>query len=172
MATFTTFFKRSDAVRPSAATRTAGVAQAIIAQDDPYRLRPMPFDDLVVIVKKFDNRVVRQHDTEERGRVWSAVASVAVAAAFVGASVVWPGIAAREATSEIEKLKTENRSLLDQRRELSVQRAALESPGRLNAMASAQRLSEPTRDQVRHLDIAADTHVASNVEPTTPRAAR
>ncbi len=161
MATFTTFFKRSDAVRTTA-THTAAVAQ-----DDPYRLRPMPFDDLVLVAKKFENRVARQHDKQETGKVLSAVASVVVAAVFLGGSMVWPGIAARTATAAIEKVKADNRVLRNRYRELQVERASLESPGRLNALAVEQRLSEPVRDQVRHLDTPAnDTHVASNMEPS------
>ena len=156
MATLAAFFKRSDAIGVLAGERTA-----IRAQVDPFQLRALPNDEIYFYSKRIDNsRVIRQADPSSRGECWAAVGAVGVLM-LLGASVIAPHVASRLAGYKLEALKAEKQTLLDQRRALEVQEAALLSPARLNDLARAQSLAQPASDQIIHLDsTASDTHFA------------
>src|ERR1019366_463243 len=149
MATLATFFRRSDAVAV-----TAGRRDPIRAQSDPFMLRALPNDDIYFYAKRIDNsRVIRQADPSARGECWSAVGAAALLL-VLGASIITPQAGSVLAGYKLESLKHERQSLLDQKRDLEVQEAALLSPGRLNALAEARRLTSPAAGQVFHLDTA------------------
>jgi hypothetical protein len=146
MATLATFFKRSDAVG------RAGRISAVRAESDPFRLRAMPNDDVYFFSKTIDNsRVVRQQDPAARGDCWSAVGAAAVLL-MLGGSIIAPHVGSVLAGYKLEALKQEQRSLLDQKRELDVREAGLLSPGRLNDLAKVRNLTNPSADQIIHLD--------------------
>lgn len=162
MATLATFFKRSDAIQV-----TAGRTPAIRAQVDPFQLRALPNDTIYFHSKKIDNsRVLRQADPAARGECYSAYAAVAVVLT-IGSSLIAPHVASRMAGYQLEKLKAENQMLLDQKRALDVQEAALVSPSRFYDLADTRKLGRPGSDQIIHLDAPAssDTHFASNAVP-------
>jgi hypothetical protein len=157
MATLATFFKRSDAVAITAERR-----DTIRAQSDPFMLRALPNDDIYFYAKRVDNsRVVRQADPAARGECWSAVGAAALLL-VLGASIIAPQAGSVLAGYKVESLKHERQSLLDQKRDLEVQEASLLSPGRLNALAQARRLTTPSADQVIHLDTPAEGSFARN----------
>ena len=150
MATLAAYFKRSDGVAVSA-SRTATAR----AESDPFRLRALPNDDIYFYSKRIDNsRIVRQADPAARGECWSMVGAAAVLL-MLGASVIAPHVASVLAGYNVERLKLEHQALVDQKRELDVQEAALLSPERLNSLAKAQDLGSPKSEQVVHLDNAA-----------------
>jgi hypothetical protein len=156
MATLATFFRRTDAVAVTAERR-----DSIRAQSDPFMLRALPNDDVYFFAKRIDNsRVVRQADPAARAECWSAVGAAAVLL-VLGASIIAPQAGSVLAGYKLEALKHERQSLLDQKRDLDVQEAALLSPGRLNALALARKLSSPGADQVIHLDTPSEGSVAS-----------
>ncbi len=159
MGTLATFFRRSDAVAVTAERR-----DVIRAQSDPFLLRALPNDDIYFYAKRVDNsRMVRQTDPAARGECWSAVAAAAVLLAL-GASIIAPQAGSVIAGYDLERLKHERQSLLDQKRDLEVREATLLSPGRLNALAEARRLASPAAGQVIHLD-STEGSVARNQLP-------
>jgi hypothetical protein len=156
MATLATFFRRSDAV-----AITAERPDCIRAQADPFMLRALPNDDIYFYAKRIDNsRVVRQADPAARTECWSAVGAAAVLL-VLGASIIAPQAGSVLAGYKLEALKHERQTLINQKRDLDVKEAALLSPGRLNALALARKLSSPGADQVIHLDTPAEGSVAS-----------
>ncbi len=161
MATLATFFKRSDAVALGAA-RTSRVR----AQSDPFRLRALPNDDIYFYSKRIDNsRVVRQADPVARGECWSAVGAAGVLL-MLAASIIAPHVASVLAGYQLESLKAERQSLVDQEKELEVREAGLLSPVRLNDLAKAHNLASPAADQIVHLDNpSADGTLARNLTP-------
>ena len=156
MGTLATYFKRS-------AVGSAGRNAAVLAMSDPFRLRAMPNDDIYSYLKVIDNcRLVRQQDPAARGECWSAVGAAAVLL-MLGGSIIAPHVGSVLAGYKLEALKQEHQSLLDQRRELDVKEASLLSPGRLNELAKVRNLTNPSADQVIHLDN--QTHSASMHAP-------
>ncbi|HOK48460.1 MAG TPA: hypothetical protein PLK67_21115, partial [Bryobacteraceae bacterium] len=70
MATLAAIFRRSEA---SAATQARNAAAVFV--QDPYRLRPLPGEDVYLYSKRIDNsRVVRQADPASRKRFTRTVA--------------------------------------------------------------------------------------------------
>ncbi|HWE50744.1 MAG TPA: hypothetical protein VG273_13190 [Bryobacteraceae bacterium] len=163
MATLATFFKKSGAV-----ALTLQRQDSIRAQSDPFMLRALPNDDIYFYAKKIDNsRVVRQADPAARSECWSAVGAAAVLL-VLGASIIAPHAGSVLEGYKLEALKQERQTLINERRDLEVKEAGLLSPERLNALATARRLTSPAADQVIHLDIPAtsDKSFASNRLPT------
>jgi hypothetical protein len=164
MATLATFFKRTDTMI------VAERQEPLRAQCDPFRLRALPSDDIFFYSKKVDNsRVVRQADPSARGECWSAVGAAGLLL-VLGASIIAPHAGSVLAGYKIEALKQERQSLRDQKRDLEVVEAGLLSPGRLNELALARKLTSPAGDQVIHLDgQSVDPSFAHNQVPAQPR---
>jgi hypothetical protein len=169
MATLATFFKKSGAVAV-----TLQRQDSIRAQSDPFMLRALPNDDIYFYAKKIDNsRVVRQADPAARSECWSAVGAAAVLL-MLGASIIAPHAGSVLEGYKLEALKQERQTLINERRDLEVKEAGLLSPERLNALATARKLTSPAADQVIHLDIpaASDKSFASNRLPTLNQSVR
>jgi len=143
MATMPTFLRRPEKPAPGPALRV---------ERDPYRLRPLPQDDVFFYCKKIDNsRLVREADPRSGNACWSAIGAAAIVLAlFTG--VLAPSVAATLAGYKLESLKAEERRLLDERRTLELREAELLSPERLEQLAQRQNLVTPKSGQVVRLD--------------------
>ncbi len=158
MATLATFFRRSELMAADFTTEREAA--------DPYRLRSLPGDQIYFYSKRIDNsRLVRAADPKMRKDCWSAIATACLLAAMIGTAVS-PRIGGVLAGYQMEKLKAENRQLMDERRMLQIDEAQLLSPARLDEFASRQNLSYPVRGQETHLQ-PKDAAFAMNVAPTT-----
>jgi hypothetical protein len=159
MATFAAMWKRGNPM--AAVTSDNGICET-----DPYALRGLPNDNVFFYSKKIDNsRLVRQSDPLASGECWSAVGAGALLL-MLGVSIVAPHVALVRAGYQLESLKAERQTLLDQRRELEVREAGLLSPARLNDIAKAQNLTSPVPSQIFHLDgQPAEGTYASNATP-------
>lgn len=142
---------------------------SVIRETDPYALRGLPNDDVFFFSKKIDNsRLIRQADPLASGECWSAVGAGALLL-MLGVSIVAPHVALVRAGYQMETLKAERQTLLDQRRELDVREAGLLSPVRLNDIAKAHNLTSPVSEQIVHLDgQPLNGNMASNQAPTVP----
>lgn len=159
MATLAAMWKRSDAM--AAVGESGGIVET-----DPYALRGLPNDGVYFYSKKIDNsRLVRQADPNASSECWSAVGAGALLL-MLGASIVAPHVALVRTGYQLETLKAERQTLLDQRRELEVREAAMLSPSRLNDIAKAHNLTSPVSSQIVHLDgTSAPGNLASNQVP-------
>jgi len=139
-----------------AADAEASVAPAVARPgNDPYRLRPLPLDDVLFYSKRIDNsRLVRAADPRARGACWNAVGAAAVLLVLLAGTLV-PSLAGRLEGYKLEALKGEERRLLDERRTLELQEAELLSPDRMTRVAERQNLVAPKPGQVVHLNGAA-----------------
>jgi hypothetical protein len=160
MATLAAIWKRSNAV---------AAIGGDIRESDPYALRSLPNDGVYFFSKKIDNsRLTRQADPGASGECWSTVGAGALLL-MLGVSVAAPHVALVRAGYQLESLKAERQTLLDQRRELDVREASLLSPERLNDIAKAHNFTSPMSSQVAHLDgQPADGNLASNRTPAVP----
>ncbi|MDE3195581.1 MAG: hypothetical protein KGN84_04515 [Acidobacteriota bacterium] len=164
MATLATFFKRSDAI--GAGAGRAGIARA---ESDPFRLRAIPNGEVYFHCKRIDNsRLVRQADPAAGAKCWSAVGAASVVF-LIGASIITPIVGSVLEGYQLESLKQERQSLVDQKRDLDVREAVLLSPERLNDLAKAQNLTSPAPNQIVHLDNPSlDGTFAKNETPAAP----
>ncbi len=140
-----------------------------ITEVDPYALRSLPGDDVFFYTKRVDNsRMVRQADPRARQECLSTVGAGALLL-VLGGSIVAPHVALVRTGYTLESLKAERQTLLDKRRALEVQEAALMSPSRLNEIAKEQNLTSPVGGQVVHLDGTTPRgNLASNQIPAVP----
>lgn len=161
MATQATMWKRTGVM--------AAAGEGGVRVIDPNALRGMPNDDVFFYSKKIDNsRLIRQADPAASGECWSAVGAGALFL-MLGASIVAPHVALVRAGYQLESLKAERQTLLDQRRELDVREATLLSPVRLNDLAKANSLTNPMSGQVIHLDLQnSQGNLARNQAPPAP----
>lgn len=145
MATLAAMWKRNNTM--------AMVGEAAAVQEvDPYAMRALPNDDVFFYSKKIDNsRLIRQADPAAAGECWSAVGAAALLL-VLGASIVAPHVALVQAGYQLESLKAERQTMLDQRRALEVREAAMLSPERLNDIAKERNLTSPVSGQIVHLD--------------------
>ena len=156
MATMPVFFRRTDAPAYSEARRPVPVRAA----RSPFELRALPQEDVFFYCKKVDNtRLVREHDPQAHGACWSAVGGAAVVLALLG-GVLFPNVATRLEGYKLEALRSEERRLIDEKRELELKEAELLSPDRLERLARQQNLVTPSNGQVVHLDGTPDGSVA------------
>ncbi len=147
----------------------AGNASAVRAFSDPYRLRALPNDEIFFWSKSVDNsRLVRQADPAAKGECWSALGAAAVLL-LVGGSIIAPQVASVLAGYQLEALKSEYKTLVDQKRDLETKEAGLLSPERLNELAKANSMTNPDADQVFHLENQASA--GSFAKAATPAAA-
>jgi hypothetical protein len=155
MATLATFFRRSDLI---AADTTVQVRTA-----DPFSLRGLPADDIYFFSKRVDNsRLVRQADPKTRTDCWSTIATACLLAITVAAAVS-PRIGNVLQGYRTERLRVEQRELMDKRRTLEIQEARMLSPSRLGELASRQKMTAPISGQEVQLQ-PKDASFAMNVD--------
>ncbi|HXB70736.1 MAG TPA: hypothetical protein VNY05_21060 [Candidatus Acidoferrales bacterium] len=161
MATLPTFFRRTEApANPVMAARPVGARTERDTERDPHMLRALPNDDILFYCKKIDNsRLVREADPQGRGACWSAIAGACVLLVLL-TSAFFPTVATTLAGYKLEALRTEERQLLAERRNLELQEAELLSPARLDRLAKDNNLVTPSSRQVVHLDAKGDATVA------------
>jgi hypothetical protein len=157
MATLPRAFRRNEEqAPPNASHRTTGAR----VERDPYALRPLPQESVFFYCKKIDNsRLVREPDPKSRGKCWSAIGAACGIIVLLTA-VLAPSAANTIAGYRLEELRTEERRLLDERRALELQEAALQSPERLEKLAKEQNLVTPSVGQIVHLAARPDGAVA------------
>jgi hypothetical protein len=161
MATLPKVFRRVETQSPAGASpeATRRHVQARVERN-PFALRSLPQEDVFFYCKKIDNsRLVREPDPQARGACWSAIGAACVILVLLG-TVLVPGAGYVFAGYKLEALRAEERHLLDERRGLELQEAALLSPDRLEKLAKGQNLVTPSAGQVVHLDARADGAVA------------
>jgi hypothetical protein len=144
-----------------AGTEAPAVRQdATRSERDPFQLRSLPLDDVIVFCKRIDNsRLVRQPDPRAGGACWTVIGAACVVLALL-TGVLAPNVANTVAGYKLEALRSEAQTLADERRTLELQEAQLLSPERLDKLAQGQNLVEPSASQVVHLDNQADGKVA------------
>jgi len=152
MATLPAFFKRNELpAGPVHAPETTRAAKPR-AERDPYALRALPHEDILLFCKKIDNtRLVREPDMQARGTCWTAIGAATVVLLMVTSASV-PYVASTLAGYKLETLRTEERRLIDERRNLDLEEAELLSPARLDQIAKDKQLVPPATGQVVHLD--------------------
>jgi hypothetical protein len=156
MGTLATYFRRSD-IAALGRAQTAGRAET-----DQWDLRALPNEDVYFYSKRIDNsRVVRQVDRKAHGECWNVIGALALAAALL-TSVCAPGVGRLIAGYQIQALEGEYLRLLNERRVLEVEEAALRSPARLEELARERNLAPPAPDQIIHLDPQNDGSLALN----------
>src|ERR1700693_3181037 len=117
------------ATQPAPFPRTGGEDARL--SRDPYRLRPLPREDVFFYCKKIDNsRLVRGPDPQSRGACWSAIVAATMLLALLTAALA-PSVANTMAGYKLESLRAEERRLLDERRMLDLQEAAVLGTARL-----------------------------------------
>jgi hypothetical protein len=149
MATLATIFSRFTSPATDAAAAPA-VRQRPAA--DPFRLRPIPNEDLFFFVKTIDNtRVVREFDPVAPQRCWNMIgAGSAAAVLFIG--LLLPGAYRMLAGYQIEALRLEQQVLMNERASLELQEAKLVSPARLEELARIQEFVDPAPGHVIYLN--------------------
>ncbi len=152
MSTLPAFFRRSEEpVAPLHAPETTRAARPR-AERDPFALRALPHEDILLFCKKIDNsRLVREPDPQARGACWSVIGAACVLLLVVTSASV-PYVAATLSGYKLETLRTEERRLIDERRNLDLEEAELLSPARLDQIAKAKQLVPPASGQVVRLD--------------------
>ncbi len=160
MATLAALFKRMEVeVQPQeTAARWLGVQDA-----DPYRLRPLPHEDVYLHSKRIDNsRVVREADPVARRKCWRAIAVSCVAAVYLMA-ILLPDVLGRVAGYRIYYLQQQHDQLLNEKSVLELEEARLLSPERLEELARTLELVDPVPGQVLVLNPKSDSSLAALV---------
>ena len=157
MATMPTSLRRTGTlVNPEVAARPV----AVRTEKNPHMLRALPNDDILFYCKKIDNsRLVREADPQGRGACWTAIGGACVLVALLTSAFV-PTVATTLAGYKLEALRSEERRLAAEYRNLDLQEAVLLSPARLDKLAKDNHLVPPTSRQVVHLDAKGDATVA------------
>jgi len=152
MATLPAFFRRQEApAGPAQAPETTRAARPR-AERDPYALRSLPHEDILLFCKKIDNsRLVREPDLQARGTCWSVIATAGVVLLILTSASV-PYVASTLAGYKLENLRSEESRLLNERRNLDLEEAELLSPARLDQIAHDKHLAPPASGQVIRLD--------------------
>lgn len=160
MATLATFFRRSDLIDAETTVQARTAA-------DQFALRGLPADDIYFYSKRIDNsRLVRQADPATRTDCWSTIATACLLAITVGAAVS-PRIGGVLAGYRIERLRTEQRELMDKRRALEIREALLVSPAKLDELAAREKMTAPASGQQVQLQ-PRETSLAMNVDRSQP----
>ena len=153
MATMPAFLRKNELpAAPASAPEPVTRAARPRAGRDPFRLRPLPHDDIFFYCKRIDNsRLVREADPQARGACWSAIGAACVLLVLL-TSAFAPTAMTTLAGYKLEALHAEERRLLEERRNLDLQEAELLSPARLDQLARQNNLMTPSSNQVIHLD--------------------
>src|SRR6266542_2556163 len=118
MATLATYFRRP-------VTLSRAEAEPVIRRADRFRLRDLPNEDVFFYSKRIDNsRVVREADPKARERCWSIVGAASVLAALLITALA-PTVGSTLAGYKLQTLRQEQQRLMDERRVLEVEEAAL-----------------------------------------------
>lgn len=157
MATLPAFIRRTGAEEEQGPTPQPVSARPV---RDPYRLRALPLENVVFYQKTIDNtRLVREPDPKGRNACWSAIGTAGAVVVLLGAALA-PSLAGTVAGYKLERLRSEERRLLDERRVLELRRAAIASPQNLERLARERGLMPPAPGQVTHLQGDADGALA------------
>jgi hypothetical protein len=158
MATLPAFLRKTEA---PAGTRTHAVRQDVTRTvRDPFQLRALPLDDVIIYCKKIDNsRLIREADPRAGGACWTVIGAACLVLALC-TGVLAPNVANRVAGYKLEALRVEAQTLAGERRTLELQEAQLLSPERLDKLAQGQNLVTPLASQVVHLENKAEGKVA------------
>src|SRR5947207_15739987 len=117
MSTLPAFFRRHEGPAvPMQAPENPLRAARPRADRDPYTLRALPHEDILLFCKKIDNsRLVREADPQARGACWSVIGTACVVMMIV-TSAAAPYVGATLAGYKLEQLRSEERRLVDERR--------------------------------------------------------
>jgi len=103
--------------------------------------------DLVLLGKPVDNsRIVRQVDRRARGEVWLVIVLLTLLAGALGL-YAWPALEIRRSEQESVLLYREKERMLEQKRKLQLERAALENLRRIEAIAVRDLALQPPRPE-------------------------
>src|SRR5580704_2727653 len=148
MATMPAFLRRTDARDNSGAEKT----MEPVRMRNPYQLRALPQEDVFFFCKKIDNsRLVREADPKAPTACWSAIGVAALAVALIG-GVLAPNLMTTFAGYQLEKLRAEERSLIDERHNLEWKEAELVNVNHLERLAKDRNLAAPAPGQLVHLN--------------------
>ncbi len=151
MATLPAFFRKNVPAQQAPAKDAMRAARPRAGQD-PFALRALPHEDILLFCKKVDNsRLVREADPQARGACWTVIGAASVVL-LIATTASAPYAAATLAGYKLESLRTEERRLLDERRGLDLEEAELLSPARLDQIAREKHLVPPANGQVVRLD--------------------
>jgi hypothetical protein len=115
---------------------------------DPFRLRPIPGEDVFFFSKKLDNsRVIRQADPVARRRSVRTVAA-AFGAAVMLMILLLPHGLNMMAGYQVGTLEREYEALSRERRQLVFEESRLLSPARMHQMATEMQLHDPDPNRV------------------------
>jgi hypothetical protein len=119
---------------------------------NPFELRALPQEDVCFFCKKIDNsRLVREPDPKAPRACWSAIGAAALAVALIG-GVLLPNLMSTLAGYQLEKLRAEERTLVDERHNLEWKEAELLNVNRLERLAKDRNLAPPAPGQLVHLN--------------------
>jgi hypothetical protein len=137
---------------------------------DNFQLRAFPNDDVFWPCKEIDNsRLVRMADPAAKGQCWSSIAATCALAVII-ATANAPRLLTRLDGYELQKLKAERATLLEEKKLLAIEKAKVLNPVNMGELAARQKLLSPVNGQVVHLQ-PKDGGVASIVKPS-PSTAR
>jgi hypothetical protein len=161
MATLPRVFRKIELTgNPARPAETVSRLAPTRVERDPFELRALPLQDVIFYSKKIDNsRLVREADTRGRINCRKAIGVAAVLVAMLTGTLA-PAARAIIAGYRLEALRSEERRLLDERKSLELEEAALLNPARLEKLAKAHDLYPPAAGQVIHLDSKPDSAVA------------
>src|SRR4051794_24235947 len=122
MSTLPAFLRRNELpAGPVQAPGTPLPAPPPRAHRDPFPLPALPHEDILLFCKKIDNsRLVREPDPQSRGACWSVIGAASMVLLIV-TSASAPYVASTIAGYKLESLRSEERRLLDERRDLDLQ---------------------------------------------------
>jgi len=127
-------------------------------------------EGVVLLGKSVDNsRVVRQVDPRSRREIFLVVLLVALLAAGLGL-YAWPALEIRRAGQTSVELYREKERLLEERRKLQLEKAALENLKRVEAIATRELgLQTPAPEQAVVVELPRPVPPASTIaEGTAP----
>lgn len=120
-------------------------------QEDPFRLRPLPNEDLYLFVKRFDNTGVVRATDPRAGRVaWKAIGGACVAATLL-VGMLLPGAYRLLAGYQLDRLKQTREQATRELRTLEFEEERLRRMERMQELAESRQFAPPTRDQVQHV---------------------
>ncbi len=126
-------------------------------------------DGVVLLDKSVDNsRVVRQVDPRSRREIFLLILLVALLAAGLGL-YAWPALEIRRAGQTSVELYREKERLLEERRKLQLEKAALENLKRVEAIAGKELgLQAPAPEQSVVIELPRPLPPASTVAGENP----
>lgn len=136
------------------------------AGPDPYRVRPLPFEDLYLFRKRIDNSgVVRLPNRAAQRRCLRALILGGALVVLVLA-MFYPRFYNISVGYELSRERMLRQKLLEERSALEVAEARLVGPERLRRLAPALELGEPPPSELVHLNPAGEsTSLALNTGP-------